>query len=105
MTVMQPNADYDALHRLPPLVEGVIRTRHPDHYLLVNESDGTRWRLGPDGHWIRDLPPEVCSTCGGSFDSPPCSLNRELGLSGHTRAGGAAAADTRVSAPEMGNDA
>lgn len=29
-----------------------------------------------------------CSTCGGSFDSPPCSLNRDLGVSGHTGGGG-----------------
>ena len=36
---------------------------------------------------------ELCSTCGQSFDSPPCSLNRELGWSGHTRYGGAALAE------------
>lgn len=36
---------------------------------------------------------ELCSTCGGSSDSPPCSLNRGLGLGGHTRAGGVVAAD------------
>lgn len=29
-----------------------------------------------------------CSTCGQKFSDPPCSLNRELGWSGHTIAGG-----------------
>lgn len=30
----------------------------------------------------------TCSTCGGTFDSPPCSLNRDIGWSGHTVSGG-----------------
>lgn len=47
--------------------------------------------------------PEVCSTCGGSFDSPPCSLNREIGLSGHTRTGGVAAGDARDLPPAGGS--
>jgi hypothetical protein len=33
-----------------------------------------------------------CSTCGQRFSDPPCSLNRELGWSGHTIAGGIGAA-------------
>lgn len=53
----------------------------------------------------RVLPPEVCSACGGSSDSPPCSLNRDLGLSGHTRAGGVAAGGTRVLPPADGDAA
>jgi hypothetical protein len=47
-------------------------------------------------------PPEVCSTCGGSFDSPPCSLNREIGLSSHARTGGVKAGDTTVLPPGEG---
>lgn len=27
-----------------------IRTRHPEHYLLTNTEDGTRWRIR-DGRW------------------------------------------------------
>lgn len=47
-----------------------------------------RRALGP---WERVSSSEVCSTCGQSFDSPPCSLNRENGWSGHTAAGGVTA--------------
>lgn len=32
----------------------------------------------------------TCSTCGGLFDSPPCSLNREIRWSGHTVSAGTA---------------
>lgn len=30
-----------------------VRTRHPEHYLLHNVSDGTTWSLTEDGHWVR----------------------------------------------------
>jgi hypothetical protein len=33
-----------------PLVTVVVRTRHPEDYLLVNEADGSRWRI-VDGRW------------------------------------------------------
>lgn len=35
----------------PPLVEVCIRTRHPEDFVLVNERDGSRWRI-VDGHWV-----------------------------------------------------
>ncbi len=38
------------------LVTTTVTTRHPDHYVLVNEHDGTRWQLTPDGRWIRATP-------------------------------------------------
>ena len=51
--------------------------------------------------------PAACTTCGGSPDSPPCSLNRDLGLSGHTYGGGVAANPdeprTRPAQPEEGD--
>lgn len=31
-----------------------IRTGNPDHYELLNRSDGTRWRVR-DGHWSQVL--------------------------------------------------
>jgi hypothetical protein len=33
-----------------PLVEVVIRTRHPERYHLVNLVDWSVWRIA-DGHW------------------------------------------------------
>jgi hypothetical protein len=32
------------------LVEVWVRTRHPEHYVLVNEVDGSQWRI-VDGRW------------------------------------------------------
>lgn len=29
-----------------------VRTTHPEHYLLVDQSDGTVWQQS-DGHWSR----------------------------------------------------
>lgn len=45
-----------------------------------------------------EIPPEyteTCSTCGQPMDSPPCSLNREIGWSGHTVSGGACVPEVR----------
>jgi hypothetical protein len=48
-----------------PVVEVVIRTRHPEHYHLVNLRDWTIWKI-VDGRWqevgesveaVRDAPP------------------------------------------------
>lgn len=38
----------------PPMRVATIRTRHPENYLLVNEHDGSRWRLDRYGVWKRD---------------------------------------------------
>lgn len=35
------------------VTRAVIRTRHPDHFLLHNTHDGTRWRMSPTG-WTRE---------------------------------------------------
>lgn len=33
------------------LVEARVTTRHPEHYRLVNEADGTEWRMTSEGSW------------------------------------------------------
>jgi len=45
------------MRMLGPLLEDEfetvqVRTRYPEHYVLVNENDGTRWRI-EHGSWTR----------------------------------------------------
>lgn len=35
------------------LVKASVTTRHPEHYRLVNDGDGSEWRLTRDGSWAR----------------------------------------------------
>ena len=34
-------------------VEAKVTTRHPENYRLVNEADGSEWRMARDGSWKR----------------------------------------------------
>lgn len=43
-----------AQERTTGVTYAVVRTRHPDHYLLHNLGDGSRWRLGENGQWKRE---------------------------------------------------
>ncbi|MCT1885262.1 hypothetical protein M3C36_08695 [Dietzia cinnamea] len=46
----------DVANRAEPageLVSAAVTTRHPEHYRLVNEADGSEWRLTRDGSWTR----------------------------------------------------
>jgi len=38
-----------------------VVTHHPEHYRLVNLDDGSTWRIGEAGRWVRaeDSPGEV----------------------------------------------
>lgn len=33
-------------------VEAKVTTRHPEHYRLVNEADGSEWRMNRAGKWL-----------------------------------------------------
>jgi hypothetical protein len=48
-----------------PVVEVVIRTRHPEHYHLVNLHDWSVWRI-VDGRWQ-----EVGEAVETARDAPP----------------------------------
>jgi hypothetical protein len=54
----------------PPVVELVVLTRHPEHYRLVNEADGTQWRHR-DGHWNR------VTEASGSSETPLTKRDRD----------------------------
>lgn len=67
---------------------------------VVQALDNVQWRKTTRLRRVRPLWGRLgrrlgilrCSTCGQKFSDPPCSLNRELGWSGHTVAGGIGAA-------------
>jgi hypothetical protein len=54
--------------------------------IAIGEADGPR-PFDP-AEAVGPTPPKTCSSCNQPMDSPPCSLNRDTGWSGHTVYGG-----------------
>lgn len=88
--------DTEALARVLAALDAALRRacetssyRWPQQEDLPPIADAVLAALAaPSGPQAAGEGEERCSTCGEVLDAPPCSLNRDIGWSGHTRAAG-----------------
>lgn len=71
------------------LVVVQVRTRHPEHYLLTNLADGTRWRI-VDGDWSQAELQGPTSDGERRYDVGPIERG-----TGDDQTGGSASSDER----------